>query len=66
MATKAKTKIKTPKWTTIKDNKVILCWKCPECGDTAEVDPTFFQDSGTPMCGECDTDMVYVKTQIQL
>ena len=66
MATKAKTKTKPTKWTTIKDSNVILCWKCPECGDTTEVNPTFFQDSGTPMCGECDTDMVYVKTQIQL
>ncbi len=63
---KTKTKTKTPKWTPIEDSKVILCWKCPECGDTADVDPTFFQDSGTPMCSECDVDMVYVKTHIQL
>ena len=66
MATKTKPKTKTPKWKTIKDEKVLHFWKCECCGDTAEVNPTFYAEAGTPMCGECDDDMVYVKTQIQL
>lgn len=38
---------------------VITVWKCPNenCEDTCEVDVTFFQDNGTPMCVECDLDM---------
>lgn len=38
-------------------HKVITTWKCPYCKDTCEVDVTFFQDNGTPMCVECDLDM---------
>jgi len=40
--------------------KVITVWKCPDCDDKCEVDVTFFQDNGTPMCAECpDQDMEF-------
>jgi hypothetical protein len=72
MATKTKPKTKTPKWKTIKDDKVIHVWECLKCGEKAEVNPTFYEESGTPVCsGEkdrgCDgDDMTYVKTQIRV
>jgi len=57
-------------WKEIDDQYVRLLWKknceCPESeatGDTS-VSPTFFQDNGTPICGECGEDMVYVRTEI--
>lgn len=54
------------KWKTIDDERVIHFWECTACGDTASVNPTFYADSGTPMCSECALNMVYVKTQIKL
>lgn len=62
--TKPKTKIKKLKWKNIRDEWVIHVWECLKCGEKAEVNPTFYADAGTPMCGDCDEDMVYVKTQI--
>jgi hypothetical protein len=50
----------------IDDEKVIMIWVCPNCDDKAEINPTFYQDNGTPMCVDgCDTDMVYLKTEIK-
>jgi hypothetical protein len=33
--------------------KVITAWDCPECAKRIEVDVTFFEHNGTPMCLEC-------------
>ena len=52
------------KWSKIKDEDVRTVWKCPECGDKASVSPDFFQESGTPVCCNCDKDMDYLHTQI--
>lgn len=30
---------------------VWLTYRCETCSDTSEVDPTFFENSGTPICG---------------
>lgn len=68
--TKPKTKIKKLRWKNIKDEWVIHVWQCLCCGEKAEVNPKFYEESGTPVCsGEkdqgCDGyDMTYVKTQI--
>lgn len=31
-----------------------LIYVCESCGDQASVDPTFFEQSGTPICGNYD------------
>lgn len=33
-------------------------WKCPDCGSEASWDSDDAGDGGTPVCGECDIDMV--------
>ncbi len=75
MDTKKKIKTNKPKWKTIKDDRVIHVWKCLSCDEEAHVTPTFYEESGTPVCsGElshkdrgCDgDDMTYVKTMIRV
>ena len=62
----SKKKTEVSKWEVIEDNKVKHVWNCPECGKFTEVDPMFYQESGTPVCPDpCDTDMLYVHTLIQ-
>jgi hypothetical protein len=61
---------KSPKkkknWIKVKDSQVSTHWKCPECGNTCNVGPDFFQENGTPVCTEndCDCDMDYTHTEI--
>lgn len=50
------------KWEEIEDCNVINVWVCEECGLTAEINPDWYEDNGTPMC--CDDDMVYSHTVI--
>ena len=38
-------------------------WKCPECAAEAEVDVWWYANNGTPMCGECDIDMLPAEEQ---
>jgi hypothetical protein len=52
------------KWTVIDDTKLRHYWLCPECNvEEAYVEPWWYEDSGTPMCTECDEDMNYVRTE---
>ena len=51
----------------IPDSELYMIWECHsdecECANrTCAVHPTFYEDSGTPMC-ECDSDMVYIRTE---
>lgn len=34
--------------------------------ETVSVDPTFFQEAGTPVCPDCGDDMNYLETRYQL
>ena len=40
---------KNKKWTRIADSKVRHIWECV-CGNKAVVSPTFYAESGTPIC----------------
>ena len=53
------------KWKTIPDEKVRHVWVCEngKCEDVY-IEPTFYQDNGTPMC-ECDEDMIYDRTEVR-
>ncbi len=46
------------------DTKVRHVWRCAECGDEVNIEPWYYQDSGTPVCHDCDEDMKYLSTEI--
>lgn len=52
-------------WLDIPDNQVSNVWE-GEDGDQVEVDPTFYQDNGTPVEPETGDDMTYTHTLIKL
>ena len=49
-----------------KDSDVINIWTCCDCNETVEITPDFYQENGTPICIECDTDMNYSHTEINV
>lgn len=51
-------------WKTIDDSMVRHVWRCEECEDEVNIEPEWYQDNGTPMCGDCDDDMIYSHTEI--
>lgn len=57
-------------WEKIEDSKVRHRWTHPEgeCSGDREVfvDPSFYADAGTPICGECGQDMLYDGTEVDL
>lgn len=52
-------------WKQIADEKIRTVWVCPDCKNKARVSPDYFQDNGTPMCCDCDTNMEYLYTKIK-
>jgi len=54
----------------IADNKVSNVWKCmaDDCNNEAKtiIHPDWYQLNGTPMCSECNTEMDYEKTLIDI
>ena len=57
-------------WKKIEDENVQHYWKCPnaECNlhNESIVTPDWYEDNGTPVCGDCGEDMKYVKTKINV
>ena len=51
-------------WIAIDDTKIRNVWHCAECGDREYVEPSWYQDNGTPVCADCDEDMEYIGTEI--
>jgi hypothetical protein len=56
-------------WKKINDKNVRHVWMCKneECedyGTECHISPEWYQNNGTPVCNECDVDMVYVGTEI--
>ena len=35
----------------------IRIWKCPDCGETAEINYDWLAEHGGPVCEQCDCDM---------
>ncbi len=58
----------------IEDSRVVCVWHCTddECRESglygspemAIVNPDWYQDNGTPVCGNCDRDMAYSHTEV--
>lgn len=51
-------------WVVIDDKKTRQSWECPDCGCEVFIYPDWYQDNGTPMCNECDINMVYNHTEM--
>lgn len=59
------------KWKRIDDDLIRHCWVCPnkDCGNNEKgcsVHPSFYESSGNPFCPDCEDDMVYVCTEMQV
>lgn len=51
-------------WKRVPVDRLRHVWRCPECLMTSTVKPEDYADIGTPMCGNCDCDLDYVRTEI--
>jgi hypothetical protein len=68
----AKNKIKAAgKWIEVADENVRHFWACgnDECKDNVgeiTVGPDYYRENGTPVCGGCDCDMDYIRTEVKI
>lgn len=58
-------------WITVPDDMVRSIWKCTiedchEYNNEVSVEQTFFSEMGTPICEECDVDLEYVRTEVEV
>jgi formylmethanofuran dehydrogenase subunit E len=53
-------------WVIIDEKKLRHKWECPNCDEYAYVQPWWYSENGTPMCTECDDDMEYIRTEIDI
>lgn len=56
-------------WHHLPDNDVRHIWHCEasqDCENVANVSPDWYNRNGTPVCENCDIDMVYVKTVVRI
>ena len=59
------------KWVIMSPGDTRDIWECRnedcECeGNTLEIFPEFYDESGTPICDQCDSDMWYLRTEVFL
>jgi NAD-dependent SIR2 family protein deacetylase len=52
-------------WALVKDEDVLSYWECEECHDKVGVTADYYEMSGTPVCAECDRDMLYGWTEVK-
>jgi hypothetical protein len=57
-------------WKKVEDKDILHVWMCADedCsrnGVKIIVTPTFYQDSGTPICGNCGEDCIYQHTEVR-
>jgi hypothetical protein len=59
------------KWQDVEDKNIRHIWVCdnekgcPTLNVEAIVGPEWYQNNGTPVCSECDTDMTYQNTEVK-
>ena len=56
----------TENWKTISDDAVHHIWECPECDNSACVQPWFYSEMGEPFCADCECEMEYIRTEVNL
>lgn len=57
-------------WKVADDSSVRHVWACQDetcqrCGKEVTVEPSFYQENGEPICGECGQDMRYLRTEVR-
>lgn len=57
-------------WVTIDGSNVRHVWACQDagCGNKGKettVEPGFYEQNGTPVCGDCGNDMEYLRTEMR-
>jgi formylmethanofuran dehydrogenase subunit E len=50
-------------WKIIDDTKLRHVWRCVDCKNESVVEPWWYQNNGTPVCEDCDEDMLYLSTE---
>ena len=50
-------------WIFVNDHKIRHLWECPECDRKVYVWPWSYSENGTPICEDCDEDMIYCSTE---
>lgn len=53
-------------WVIIENKRLRHRWICTDCGQTEYVPPWYYSEVGTPICRDCDTDMEYMHTEIEI
>lgn len=48
--------------TLLPDERIEASWGCGACEVAVFVAPSFYEESGTPICSECGEDMEYTGT----
>jgi hypothetical protein len=68
-AFKAALKVKVGGWRRIADKRVRHRWElvceCTQVEQAVYVDPSFYAESGTPVCEECGEDRRYARTEVR-
>jgi hypothetical protein len=49
----------------ITDNQIAHVWVSPSTGERVELDPTFYENNGTPIVGDDEEDALYVHTEVR-
>jgi hypothetical protein len=52
-------------WGIVSDSDILHQWKCDLCEIVLDVPPYYYQDSGSPLCPQCDDNMEYDFTIIR-
>lgn len=53
-------------WKLVKEENVLSYWECEDCHDKVGITPDWYEQNGTPVCVECDRDMLYGYTEVYL
>ena len=53
-------------WIIIDEKKVRHKWECADCEANVYVEPWYYSEMGTPSCLECEKDMEYIHTELEI
>jgi hypothetical protein len=53
-------------WIKQNDDNIRHLWECPDCDDHAYVKPWWYSENGTPFCADCENDMEYIRTEMDI
>ena len=51
-------------WKVVREESVLSYWECEDCHDKVGIEPHWYEQNGTPVCVECDRDMLYSHTEV--